>query len=80
MKAIVPEVCTSVRPKPGFCIGNRNQVLNSVLASEPKLFFSKLKLFLPKFFKFCHVFPPLSGVKVFKSLKLNTALQKSKNL
>ena len=35
---------TSVRPKPGFGIGNRNQGPISVSVSEPKLFFPKPKL------------------------------------
>ena len=34
----------SVRPKPGFSIGNQNQGPIFVSASEPKLFFPKLKL------------------------------------
>ena len=47
-------ICSSsVRPKPGFGIGNRNQDEVLVLVLEPKLFLPKPKL------------PPLSFLKLF---------------
>ena len=47
---------SSVRPKPGFGIGNRNQSPISVSVLEPKLFFPKPKLFFQKISNFSHVF------------------------
>ena len=64
---------SSVQPKPGFGIRNRNQGPISVSVSEPKLFFFETKIFFSEFFKFCHVLPFLGGIWVFKSLKLNSS-------
>ena len=61
---------TSVWPKPGFGIGNRNQ--GPILVLELKLFL--LIFFFSFFFSLFHVFPLLGTV--LKSLKLNTHLQK----
>ena len=54
------------QPKPGFCIGNRNQGPISVSVSEPKLF-SKTKLFFSKILKFSHVFLLIRGYKFLKA-------------
>ena len=58
--------CSSVQPKPGFGIGNRNQSPISVSVTEPKMFFSKKETFMfPTFFlRIC----------VFRSLKINPDL------
>ena len=60
-------VQTSVRPKPGFGIGNRNQGPISVL--EPKLFFfpKPKHIFFSKIFKFSYVFLLLGGYKFLKA-------------
>ena len=50
-------VC-SVRPKPGFGIGNRNQGPVSVSVSEPKFFFSETETF---FFLFFQIFSCISA-------------------
>ena len=62
---------TSVRPKFGFDIGNRNQ--GPISVSEPKFFFPKPKLFFSNFTLF---FLLLGGNTCFRSLKINLALQK----
>ena len=72
---------TSVRPKPGFSIGNRNpgHILVLVLVLEPKLFYPKQKLIYLfiylclKILKSYHVF---RGIYIFLKLKLDTDLQK----
>ena len=60
----------SVRPKPGFGIGNRNQSLNSV--SKP-IFFRNRNFQFQIFFMFPTSF---LCIWIFKSLKINPDLQK----
>ena len=59
----------SVRLKPGFDIGNRNQ--GPISVSDPKLFFRKPKLFFSKQFKFLSCFLTPWGDMDFYKLENN---------
>ena len=63
---------SSVRPKPGFDIGNRIQSLISVSVLELIWFFQNRNIFS----KFSHFFPLLVGMQVFINLKIYPDLQK----
>ena len=75
---------SSVQPKPGLGIGNRNQgpilvsVLKPIFFSETETFFSETETFFSNFFNlsnFSYVFTFLGDIS-FVSLKINLKLQK----